>query len=368
MAGFVQNLTSGALRSPTAPQPAPAPSGARTAPSPTGTPNALVNAYLNPAQTYQSPFTVMDNYAPMLNSDGSVQAAVAPVQTFRDQYGNVRGSQDEATRINNFGNSTNTSVNNLRDTNANSWRNTQTDYNQRGNAMFDQNAASQAQINTNRGNNALNLRRSMSAIAGGVRQGLRSGGVNLANMNALDSGASEAMARAFAQTGTAQVGDARNQAAGVNRTLDTEQGTLQAAIQSGLANLSSYGRGAVADSQNTFGQGLNVLRTSADTEGLGNLVDTQQDDSWANGATDWLLKQDAGLSARMSGIQGWSPEQANQTAYQWDMAGREGSNPFAYLGAEQGVQEIGGGNGGLGAGAPITQVPLFTRRDENRGF
>lgn len=211
-------------------------------------------------------------------------------------------------------------------------------------------------INTGRATNALNLRRSMAQIAGGVRQGLRSGGVNLANMNALDSGAAEALARAWARVGNNQTTDVRGQAALKSGEIDTQQNTLNRQREDTLAEFGQY-----RDTEtNRLGQkiGGELQGLTAQGEGRWN-ADMGIRDRIVGDAIARLNAIDANRAARLSGIRGLTPEEIEIRAQEMDRAGAAAS-PFA---TEDVVTQIGGTPGG---GAPISQLPIFTRRRETR--
>jgi hypothetical protein len=331
------------------------PSLAYGAPPPVGSVGADYNYGMQPSGTSGDTQYLEATVSPMAGQvgGGGNQYAAPSNPVYRDAFGNERGSAGEANMANARGNSGRTSANNYIGANDVAWQNFQTGYGQRGRNLVDTARNTQDTINTSRGNNALNLRRSMAAIASGVRNGLRSGGVNLANMNALDSGAADAMARAWARAGGGQVGDARNQAATANRQLDVDQGALNRYRTNELADLGAYGRGNVNTSRASLGQNLDATAAGLGDVGLGGLIDTGADERWADSATQWLLQQDADYQGQLAGITPWEQAQIDAKAYEWDLAGREGASPFDFGSVDQGAQMT---------GAPISQLPIYTRR------
>jgi hypothetical protein len=218
---------------------------------------------------------------------------------------------------------------------------------------------SQNTINTGKATNALNLRRSMSSIAGGVRQGLRSGGVMLANMGASDSGAAQAMADAYGKEGNSQASDANNQAMLQDEQLNTQQVKLNRDKEQGIGNFQTW-----KDTQtNTIKQGLladlGTLNQQAASAGLAG-VDLNQVNDLVNTALAQMAAIDARTAGQLGGVRGSTAEEANARAIEMDKAGQAGGNPFATGGVDL-FQPAGGGQ--ELQGAPITQIPLrFNRR------
>lgn len=209
-------------------------------------------------------------------------------------------------------------------------------------------------LNSNRANNFLNLRRGMASIASGVRQGLRSGGVQLGNMNALDSGAAEALARAWARAGNTQTADARNQFTLGNSALDTQQGTLNRQRDDTLYGLDRYKATELDRISNDVLNKLQVLDTQAQGDGTGWHANMGIRDSIINDAIARLNAIDQMRADRLAAVHGLTPEEAAAKAVEMDQAGAVGSSPFAIEGPT--VNTPGG------IGADISQLPIFTQR------
>lgn len=190
----------------------------------------------------------------------------------------------------------------------------------------------QNSINSNRVNNALNLRRSMAGIASGVRQGIRSGAVNLANMNAMDSGASAALAQAFARQGNSQAAGVNNEAQIAENQFATEQTNLGLQRQQGLGRLKSWRDNKVKDISNTLWQNLAEIDAMAQDEGLGGLVDMGARDRIVAEANQELNNIDAITQRELGKIQALDMGQVNEQASQLDAAGALVNNPFAFEG------------------------------------
>ncbi len=190
----------------------------------------------------------------------------------------------------------------------------------------------QETINTNRTNNALNLRRTMSSIAGGVRQGLKSGGVDLANMNALDSGASEAMARAWARAGNLQAGGANNQAELATNELNTAQTNLDEQEKQGLSKLRTWRTTETARVSNKLFQDLQVLEAESAANGYGGVVDMGVKDRLIAQATAEMDNIDRNTNDALGSIRGLTQDEINKRAIEMEQAGTQVMNPFAVEG------------------------------------
>lgn len=218
-------------------------------------------------------------------------------------------------------------------------------------------------INSNRVNNALNLRRSMASIASGLRTGIRSGAVNLANMNAMDSGAADAMARAFARQGNSQANDVNNEAQIAENQALTEQQNLGLQREQGLGRLSSWRENKVNEISTKLWQNLSELEAGAAAEGAGGAVDMGIRDRVVADASRMLDEVDAVTRAELSKITGLDYGQVQEQASIMDAAGAT-ANPFSY---EAGGIQIGNGSASGNAlpGAPIGPLGTGPRnRDE----
>lgn len=234
------------------------------------------------------------------------------------------------------------------------------DYGQQGTNFTNGLRQGQNTINSGMVNNALNLRRSMAGIASGLRQGIRSGGVSLANMNAMDSGAAEAMARAFARQGNQQAGDVNNQAQLAENELSTQQENLNLQRQQGLGQLTQWRENKTRDISDGLRQSLAELSAEARGAGLGDFVDTGRRDQLIAQASAELSAIDQATQAELAKIQGLDRAAINMRASEMDAMGAAASNPFS----------VEGGNIGMGqrpAGAPlgpITIAPRFRNEDQ----
>lgn len=216
-------------------------------------------------------------------------------------------------------------------------------------------------INTGRANNALNLRRSMAGIASGIRQGIRSGGVNLANMNALDSGASNAMAMAFARQGNSQAGQVNNESQIAENNFATEQQNLSIQQQQGVQRLKATRENAVRAVSDKLFQNLRELDADVASKGVTGAVDMGIRDRVIAQANAELNQIDQQTQAELAKVQGLSYDQVQERAQGLDQAGAQVANPFA---VEGGRVQFGQGQGSP-VGAPLGQIAQGPRyRDE----
>lgn len=185
--------------------------------------------------------------------------------------------------------------------------------------LYNKSSDTQNAINEGRINNALSFRRTMQSIIGGVRQGLKSGGVTLSTMNALDSGAAEAMANAIARQGNAQGENANSQFQTQEDALNTQQTTLKRDLQQGRDNLSIWKDTETNRVRNDTFNKLAVLKADADAQGL-NIVDTGIADRVVSEGLNALKAIDD--ATNWAAITGLNPEQVTQQAVQRDMEGR----------------------------------------------
>ena len=218
----------------------------------------------------------------------------------------------------------------------------------------------QDEINSGLANNALNLRRSMSNIASGIRQGIKSGGVQLANMNAVDSGAAEAMARAYATMGNQQAGDANNEAALAANELNTQQVKLNRDREEGIAGFDREREAELSRIRGDLHNKLAALDAEAASKGVNGVVDMNIVNAVVNQAVAQLAAVDNIRKQRLGGISAFDAARANQEAARMDEMGMEGSSPFS-----AGTEGIAFGQGGESPmGAATSQLPQYAR-DEN---
>ena len=218
----------------------------------------------------------------------------------------------------------------------------------------------QDEINSGLANNALNLRRSMGNIASGIRQGIKSGGVQLANMNAVDSGAAEAMARAYATMGNQQAGDANNESALAANEFNTQQVKLNRDRDEGIAGFDREREAELSRIRGDLHNKLAALDAEAAGKGVNGVVDMNIVNAVVNQAVAQLAAVDNIRKQRLGGISAFDAARANQEAARMDKMGMEGSSPFS-----AGTEGIGFATGGESPmGAATSQLPQYARDED----
>lgn len=297
-------------------------------------------------------------------SGGSVLGAVSGGGGYTPSAADIaeqRAAQAEASRINGIRNSSLVRRSGLESGAQTSLTDNRNTFNNDSQGFVNGIRQGQNTINSGRTNNALNLRRSMAAIASGVRQGMRSGGVDLANMNALDSGASDALSRAWARAGGGQASAANNEAQLKGNELNTQQTNLDLQESQGLGKLKTWRDTETARVSNKLWNDLQALEAESAAQGAGGVVDMGVRDRMIAASAAELDAIDRATNAALAEIGGLTTDQVNAQAFQMEQAGAESQNPFTVEGIGQGRQ---------GAGAPIGQfntAPRF-RNEETPAY
>lgn len=215
----------------------------------------------------------------------------------------------------------------------------------------------QSGINREGAQNQLNLRQSMGNIVRGIQQGIKSGNVSLAGMNALSSGAAEALARAYAKVGNQQTGEARGQAASVTDDLALKQGTINRKREEGVNDLNTFRDTETGRIRGDFSNKLGLLKSDAESKGVGDVVNTGLVDQVIGEAMARLQQIDQTRNQRLSGIKSLTPDEIMQEAIRMEQAGQAGD---AFQVADTNVSY---GNGQ--SGAQLSQVPIYMKnRDQ----
>lgn len=230
-------------------------------------------------------------------------------------------------------------------------------YDDKTRAFIDSIRTGQEGINTDATTNQLNLKTSMQNIVKTIQNGVRSGGVQLAGMNASDSGAADAMARAWAQTGNNQSADATGQAAQVDEQIGKSQAELARKKAEGEGSLNTYRDTEVDRVKNDLASKLAVLSAEAGANGAGGSVNTGVTDQVVAEAIQRLAGIDASRAAGVNGVQALTPEQAAAEAARLASLG-QGGTAFDVAGPE--VSWQGGASTPQAAGATAA-LPIYTR-------
>jgi hypothetical protein len=229
-------------------------------------------------------------------------------------------------------------------------------YDSKTNTFVDEITGGQDQLNRGFAGNELNLRRSMQNIVRGIQAGLRSGGVALAGVNASDSGAADAMARAYARSGNQQSGEARGQAAEQFEELQRQQGGLNTKRTRGEQDLGTWRDTETGRVRSDFGGKIDALAAQAEAEGLGGVVEKSIVDQVLNEALSRLAGIDQSRQQRLGGVRQWTPDEIMKEAIRLDELGQAG-NAFSTTGPTVSY----GSNGAPINGAVMGEMPIYVK-------
>lgn len=244
-----------------------------------------------------------------------------------------------------------------------SLRDVKNEYGQKSRNFTNQIKDSQSEINREKANNQLNLRQSMQNIIRGLQTGIRSGGVALAGMNAMDSGAAKALARAYSEVGNQQTGEARGLAADEFAELQRSQGALDRTREEGLSDLDVWADTETQRVESDLSNKLQTLEAQARAEGLNGVVNTDMVDKVVSDAIAQLAQIDQTRTQGLSGVNAWSPDRVMQEALQLEQAGQVG-NPFSVTAPNV---SYGQGNAPL-RGAPLGRLPIYAKGKDELGI
>ena len=320
-------------------------------------PNLQGSSY-NPQQT--APSTVLQNTAnpmdylsPPSGGGGQVTGAVTEQSNYvaPDPYARWGGRANYDALLNSFG-VTQGGYQSGAETTLGDIRN---EYDTRTRNFLNSIEDTQGEIDRGGAFNQLNLRRSMQNIIRGLQTGLRSGGVALAGMNASNSGAADAMARAYARVGNQQAGEAQGEFNIEAEDLQRQQGQLNRSKTEGISDLDLWQDTETGRVRSDFGNKLQVLKTQADAQGLGGEVNVGLVDQVLNDALAKLAVIDSQRQQRLAGIKPMTPQEVMAEAIRLDELGVAG-NTFQVAGpnVNYGGQSI--------AGAPLPDLPIYVNR------
>jgi hypothetical protein len=224
-----------------------------------------------------------------------------------------------------------------------------------GLSLIEQIRLGQGKIDRSRENTAINRSRGMADVADSVRSGLQGLTVRLSNNNAMDSSAAGAGAQAYGKWGTKQRGAVQNQAFMEGREQDFEQESLDVSRGEGVRRLRTYKDTEARRISDEVRTRLADLAAEAAAGGLAPGFDLESEvrAAIADGeARLAALDQDL-LGTRLGGIRGLSPDEIEANAHRLGQEGYVPSSGFDY----ESAPEV-----GVGPTAPISQLPIFTRR------
>lgn len=266
-------------------------------------------------------------------------------------------AQQEAQRKNQLRGQYTSAFNNERDAKAQALREYGDQYSDANNAVVNKFRTGVEGINKQAAQNELNLRQSMANIIKNIQTGVRSGNVLLAGMNASDSGAVDALARAYARVGNNQSAEANSQAATVSDQLATSQRDLNKKRDEGIATLDRNRATEVDRVRNDFGTKIDQLIVDASSNGISGIADRSMVDAVLNEALGRLTGLTQSRDSRLAGVRAWGQPQIAEEAARLQALGQTG-NAFAV--ADPTVQ-YGGANSPISNG----ELPIYVKGRED---
>jgi hypothetical protein len=184
-------------------------------------------------------------------------------------------------------------------------------------------------VNEGMATNALNLRRGMADVAEGVRTGLRNGGIMVASMNAGNSSATEAIARAMARRGNNQAADINNQSALELQGLQGDQAEINRQESEGMQSLRAWRDLQTRTISDNLWKNLQDLDFRTAEQGAGGAVDMGARDRIIAEAQAALNEIDNTTNAALGAVNPYGQDQIQQRATEMEAAGIPTTNPFA---------------------------------------
>ena len=266
-------------------------------------------------------------------------------------------AQQEAQRKNQLRGQYTSAFNNERDAQAQALREYGDQYSDANNTVVNKFRTGVEGVNKQAAQNELNLRQSMANIIKNIQTGVRSGNVSLAGMNASDSGAADALARAYARVGNNQSAEANSQAATVTDELRQQMGQFAKERDDSLASLNTGRDTKLAGIRQDFASKIDSLFQGAEGEGLGGIVDKNVVNSVLNDALARLTSLNSQRDAQLAEIKQWGQPQIAEEAARLQALGQTG-NAFAV--ADPTVQ-YGGSNSPVSNGG----LPIYVKGRED---
>ena len=211
----------------------------------------------------------------------------------------------------------------------------------------------QQNIDQNRQTNELSRMNATQDLLGYIRSGLKQGGSQLANMNATDSSATDALARAYSQEGAQKQRGINNQAAVAEHGLDVQQGQLNQGLQDQLQQFHLTRDNLVNQVGSDVRNKLAYLQQQAIGLSLPDQVNVeQQKQAIIDAGMGQLQNIDNWLQGQVQTIQPQDATQVIQGAHQLQQAGNTIANSFNPSAIQQQLVQ----------GPQVDQLPLFSAR------
>lgn len=302
------------------------------------------SGFIGPTATLQSTSNPKPNPTPPTGETPQQQAQRIAAQQEAKRKNQLRGQYTSA-------------FNNERDAQAQALREYGDQYSDANNAVVNKFRTGVEGINKQAAQNELNLRQSMANIIKNIQTGVRSGNVSLAGMNASDSGAADALARAYARVGNNQSAEANSQAATVTDELRQQMGQFAKERDDSLASLNTGRDTKLAGIRQDFASKIDSLFQGAEGEGLGGIVDKNVVNSVLNDALARLTSLNSQRDNQLSEIKQWGQPQIAEEAARLQALGQTGN---AFQVADPTVQ-YGGSNSPVSNGG----LPIYVKGRED---
>lgn len=196
-------------------------------------------------------------------------------------------------------------------------------------------------------------------VMGMVGRGIKSGGVMLANKNATDSSAAQAIANAYGDLGRRELSSVGNQFGVAQRGVEQAQANLDMQRNSGVRKIQDskqqFINGIVSDARNKLAQ-LDADMANASLPDRINIE--QEKEGIKNQVINTLQQYDQMLNEQTSGVQAMNDQQRQSQAYQLMNQGQAPENAFQYSTEAPAV---------MAGGPSASNLPLFTFARRRQG-
>jgi hypothetical protein len=197
--------------------------------------------------------------------------------------------------------------------------------------FLDSSRIGQRNVNDRAVQNELGRNQGLSSISGMVGRGIRSGGVLLANKNASDSSASEALARAYGDIGLRENNKVNNQYEQENRQIGLAQDDINTQVAAGQRKIGSSREQSINSIALDARNKLASLDAAIAGANLPQRIAIEQEKNQVRAQVAGILgRYDAELNQGVAGIHPTSTDERRATAAGQATAGFAATNPFDF--------------------------------------
>jgi hypothetical protein len=219
--------------------------------------------------------------------------------------------------------------------------------------FLDSSRTGQRNVNERAVQNELGKNQGFAGIAGMVGRGIRSGGVLLANKNASDSSASEALARAYGDIGLRENNKVNNQYEQENRQIGLAQDDINTQVAAGQRKIGTSREQSINSIALDARNKLASLDAAIAGANLPQRIAIEQEKNQVRAQVAGILGQyDGELNQGVAGIHPTAPDERRATAAGLATAGVSATNPFDFSNATPAQFQ--------GTGPFASDLPLFT--------